>query len=320
MLLQQLSGSVPCSGEKLGHDLGITRAAVWKMVQELRRQGFVIRSHPGQGYCLQSPMQWLQPLTISAALWQAGVRVQVQRQTTSTNQEVLQAFSRQEGHALAVLAEQQTAGRGRRGRTWLSPLAQNFYGSLGWRFDRAASALAGLSLSIGVGVAEALEPLLGRKLGLKWPNDIILEQGKLGGILIELAGDASGPCDVVIGLGLNHLGFASGTTPDQPCRQLHDYLQIERTELAVLLLRALVDTVRVFEGEGLPAFADGFIQRDVLLHQPVCVQRQGQGDLYGWGSGIAADGSMLLERQGQTVLINSGEVSVRVAAATGLGK
>ncbi|NNM51298.1 MAG: biotin--[acetyl-CoA-carboxylase] ligase [Pseudomonadales bacterium] len=318
-LLRLLSGGEPLSGESLGRLLGMSRAAVWKQVQQLRQQGYEIESLAGRGYRLVPPLELLNILDLQAALSTVGLHVDLRFSTDSTNRDVLDAFAQDQGHAYMVIAEQQMAGRGRRGRNWVSPLARNFYGSLGWRFDFAASGLAGLSLAVGVGVAQCLESVIGRPIFLKWPNDLVVDAHKLGGILIELAGDASGPCDVVIGLGVNHHGFPEGGgVVDQPVTALQAWGKISRFDLAVKLGMAMADVVSRFDHEGFAAFKSEFIARDGLKDRPL-ICYQGGRELRGWGRGVAEDGSLLLESSGTIYKVNSGEVSIRVDPAHGLG-
>ncbi len=318
-LLHLLAAGEPLSGESLGESLGMSRAAIWKQVQQLRQQGYPIESLTGRGYRLETPLELLHHEQLQAALSSTDLLVDLRFSTDSTNRDVLDAFAQNRGHGYVVIAEQQLAGRGRRGRSWVSPRARNFYGSLGWRFEFAAAGLAGLSLAVGVGVAQALEPILGQPVMLKWPNDLVVSSHKLGGILIELAGDASGPCDVVIGLGVNHHGFPEGEgVEDQLVTSVAAWGQISRFDLTIALVMALAKVATRFALEGFSAFRSEFLARDALNGLPL-VAYQGGRELRGWGRGVAEDGSLLLESSGVVHKVNSGEVSVRVDPTHGLG-
>ncbi len=315
-LIRMLSLGQPCSGEDLGRDLGVTRAAVWKMIKSLRSHAFDIVSQPGRGYVLNQAMDWLDAAVLQSGLQSQGVQVQVFNELDSTNQELLrQLAAGHDGHAVALLAEQQTAGRGRRGRSWSSPLARNFYATVGWRFEGPVSRLAGLSLAVGVGLARALEQLLGQSIGLKWPNDLLLAGRKLGGILIELTGDASGPCVAVIGVGVNHRGFPADQEPDQPWNCLEHHVNVSRTDLALCLLTAMVATLERFAEFGFQDAREAFLARDVLRDQPLALHQSGIASISGWGRGVDLAGNLLVERQGVLHTISGGEVSVRSASA-----
>ena len=119
----------------------------------------------------------------------------------STNAEPMRQAEAGGAPGLVCTAEQQTAGRGRRGRQWVSPFASNLYLSLVWEFSQGAAALEGLSLAVGVAVARALAACDVPAVQLKWPNDVLHDGAKLGGILLEMTGDAAGACQVVVGVG-----------------------------------------------------------------------------------------------------------------------
>ncbi len=312
-LLRLLASGEWRSGEELGQSLGISRAAVWKQVQALRDKGWNLQTAAAHGYRLEPPIEWLDEQALAQALAPHGLQVCVHEETASTNADVFAAFSRGQGHALVVLAESQTQGRGRHGRSWYSPYACNFMGSLGWRFEQAASELAGLSLALGVAVAGCVNAILPtRRVGLKWPNDIQIDGCKLGGLLVELAGDASGPSQVVIGLGLNHhLSQDDRQRIDQKVISLADCaVDISRQLLAERLVLALQTACLVFARQGFAAFQADYAALDVLRDQPVQAWR-GQERIQGWGRGVSATGALCIESMGQWLEVNSGEVTLR---------
>ncbi len=312
-LLHLLAAGELCSGEMLGQALGISRAAVWKQVQALRQQGWVVETVPRQGYRLRPAIELLSVADLQARLAAAGLRLSVHEETTSTNADVLQAFAAGQGHAQVVLAESQTQGRGRHGRSWYAPYARNFIGSLGWRFEMAAAQLAGLSLALGVAVARCLEELQPTlAIGLKWPNDLQIGGRKLGGLLVELAGDAAGPCEVVIGLGLNHhLDSKDHAHIDQAAIALAACgCEITRQDLAVRLVLALRDACKQFTESGFAAFHGDYARYDSLRDRPLQAWR-GQERLLGYGRGVDEQGALCIESMGQLWRVHSGEVSVR---------
>ena len=207
-LLSLLADGEFHSGDDLGVALGVTRAAVWKQIQRLQEdRGLDIFSVKGKGYRLASPIDLLDSskikgnLSASAKLLVSDV--QVFGSVTSTNDIAMKHAEAQGRPGYVCVAEQQTAGRGRRGRPWVSPYGTNIYLSLVWDFFDGAAALEGLSLAVGVVVANALKAKGLAGVELKWPNDVLVEGAKLGGILLEMTGDPSGHCQVVLGVGIN---------------------------------------------------------------------------------------------------------------------
>ncbi|HEX7025963.1 MAG TPA: biotin--[acetyl-CoA-carboxylase] ligase, partial [Gammaproteobacteria bacterium] len=221
-LLRHMADMQFHSGESLGQALGLSRAAVWKHMQALQADGLVCEAVHGKGYRLSVPVEPLDSGVIRLALSSShadALELIVLDETDSTNGHLLARAVQRPPHVLVCLAEQQTAGRGRRGRSWQSPYGTSLALSLMWRFEAGAAALAGLSLATGVVVAESLEQAGAAGLQLKWPNDLVWQGRKLGGILLEVAGDVTGPCYVVIGIGLNiatETGHAAMQSVDQP--------------------------------------------------------------------------------------------------------
>lgn len=242
----------------------------------------------------------------------------------STNAWLLQ-LPRDEFHAHAVIADQQTAGRGRRGRGWQSPAGCNIYLSLGWIFNAAVRDLACLSLVAGVAVVRALESQGISGAGLKWPNDILADGRKLAGILLESRPSGGGRSAVVMGIGINVAmppDDAAAQTIDQPWTCVtalpganpDDGL---RDRLAGALLERLLDALPEFEAGGFAPFDPDWKRLDVLSSQPVCVTTA-EGEILGRAAGLDAQGNLLVFEQlpsgdQQAHCFNSGEVSVRPA-------
>ena len=182
----------PVSGDTLARAVGQTRAAVWKRIETLREGGVRIDAQPGRGYALAAPVELLESERILARMRQAGSvsALDVAWSLDSTNSELLRRKAPAQGVAV-LLAEQQTGGRGRRGRHWASPIAANLYLSVSRQFSGGLARLGGLSLVVGVAVAEALRQAGYDGVGVKWPNDLLAGGAKLGGILVE--GGASMP-------------------------------------------------------------------------------------------------------------------------------
>lgn len=319
-LLRHMADMQFRSGESLGQALGLSRAAVWKQIQALQADGLVCEAVHGKGYRLVVPVEPLDPAVIRSALSPQhadSVDLIVLDETESTNGYLLAKAAHRPEHAQVCLAEHQTAGRGRRGRQWQSPYGTSLALSLMWRFETGAAALAGLSLATGVAMAECLEQTGAGGLQLKWPNDLVYRDRKLGGILLEVAGDVAGPCYVVIGIGLNiatDSGHAGMQGVEQPwinlCELLPDKPPPSRNRIAAGIIAALLDMLPRFEAQGFGCLAGEFRRRDVLYGRDVLLQR-GNDQLSGRAMGVADNGGLILEYDGKREIIFSGEVSVR---------
>ena len=316
-LLLALSTRAPRSGSALAAQTGVTRAAVWKQIEALRADGVAIEARAGQGYRLVDAVELLDADVIGNELPDAlRARIgpiDVQWEIDSTNSALLRALAGDDGELAVCLAERQTRGRGRRGRAWHMPLAGGLALSLRRRFEGGMATLAGLSLVVGIAVARALERASVRGIGLKWPNDIVADGRKLGGILVELAGEAHGPCQAVIGVGVNLRLGAAGTTIDQPWTDLATLAgsaAIGRNRLAAQLMAELVTATDRFAARGFPAFADEWARRDVLRDRQVRILA-GSHERHGVARGVDAQGRLRVHGDDGEFGVDSGEVSVR---------
>lgn len=321
-LLRHMADMQFHSGESLGQALGLSRAAVWKQIQALQADGLVCEAIHGKGYRLMIPVEPLDAGVIQSGLSQQHadtIDLIVLDETESTNGYLLARAVHRPQHVQVCLAEHQTVGRGRRGRQWQSPYGTSLALSLMWRFEAGAAALAGLSLATGVAVVECLEQAGAAGLQLKWPNDLVCQDRKLGGILLEVAGDVAGPCYVVIGIGLNiatdicHVAMQS---VEQPWTNLGELLPggriPSRNRIAAGIIAALLDMLPRFEAQGFGGMADEFRRRDALYGREVLLQC-GNGQLSGRAMGVADNGGLVLEHDGKREIVVSGEVSVRAA-------
>ncbi len=305
------------SGADLARQLGISRAAVWKQIQALRAAGLAVTARAGIGYRLDAPLELLDAAAILAGL-DAGQQARlgdlaVHWQLDSTNSALLRRAGEDRRDRLACLAELQTQGRGRRGRTWRTPLGGGLALSLLKRFDGAMTGLAGLSAAVGVMVVRALADCGVDQARLKWPNDVIAGDRKLAGILIELGGDALGPCHAVIGIGIN-LRLDPATAIDQPWTDLSNLAggtPPDRNRLAGRVLARLIDGLDRFASHGLAAFAGDYARLDALHGRPVRAIGPG-GERIGIARGLGADGSLRLETGQGEVGVDSGEISIRL--------
>ncbi len=304
------------SGQALGERLGISRAAVWKQLQKLEAAGMAIESVKGRGYRLPGGLDLLDRESLTSKLDPAtrtGIAdIHLHREIPSTNS-CLSALGAS-GHGVVCLAERQTGGRGRRGRQWVSPFARNIYLSLGWTFGGGAAGLEGLSLAVGVAVKRALA---GAKnaggVRLKWPNDLVFEGRKLGGILVEMQGDPAGDCYVVLGVGLN-LGMpADGArSVDQPWADLSEVGSFARNELAAALLNELLPMLHRFPEQGFAALRDEWQASDLCLDRPVQLTTP-DAALQGIARGVAPNGAIRIEMDGEIRNYSGGEISLRLS-------
>jgi len=201
--LRALADGAFHSGEDIARTLGVTRSAVWYGIRDISGAGFAIEKVRGRGYRLAQPVSLLNAAVVQQLLGDTPLAVEICDTLDSTNTRLMQRAAQGARSGLALAAEVQTAGRGRRGRVWHSGLGHTLTFSLLWQFVQGARELGGLSLAVGVGLVRALRAAGAHAAQLKWPNDVVLPSGKLAGILIEMQGDVLGPSTAVIGVGVN---------------------------------------------------------------------------------------------------------------------
>ena len=320
-ILEQLADGRFHSGEALARSLGVSRTAVWKHLQSVGEQ-FELEIHAvrGRGYRLVRPLEMLSVSAIESELGAtqraALSAIELFDSLPSTNRYLAAGIDDWGAAGRACFAEYQTAGRGRRGRAWISPFGANLYCSLYWCFDRAMADLSGLSLAAGVAGARALERLGLEGVSLKWPNDIHVDERKLGGILVEVFGPTSGPVAAIIGFGLNvDMPDHAAREIDQPWTDLRKSMPRQtglRNRAAGLLLDELVKTAGLFDSEGWRAFHSDWVQFDRYVGRDVEVQSS-EGTKQGRYRGVDQDGGLLLEQGGRTSVIHAGDVTLRAA-------
>jgi len=317
-LLAQLADGDVHSGTRLGGRLGITRAAVAKAIQALGRSGLGIRALPGRGYQLSHPIELLDVRRLRRELRTHGLdlgrRLTVLTEVDSTSRHLVRQLETTPGVGQICLAEMQSAGRGRRGREWIAPPFASLLLSMSWQLGSGPGLLTGLSLAAGVAVVRALRHYGVDGVGLKWPNDILWDHRKLAGLLLDVRGEATGPCWVVLGVGINgRLAATDAKQIDQPWVDLYTITgqPVRRNDLAVAVIHELHTMFERFVREGFSAYRDDWQRDDVFRDQPVRVV-SGVQALEGIARGITESGALrMVDGKGREHCFYSGDVSLR---------
>lgn len=300
------------SGEQLGEQLAVSRAAISKHIQAIKTLGLEVYSVSGKGYRLAVPLQLLDQARLTREL--TPQRVELVPVIGSTNQHWLGLLDQLNNGDICV-AECQTAGRGRRGRSWVSPFGGQLIMSMYWQLEQGMAAAMGLSLVVGIAVVEALAAQGFSGVELKWPNDLYVNGRKLAGILVEMSGTAGGPCQLVIGLGINLLLPATEQQRiSQPFAELTELGDItDRNGLTIALSQHLQQSLTLFEAQGITAFREQWNQLDYFNGKAVQVM-MGEQTVHGIARGIDHQGALLLElANGEFKQFYGGEVSLRGA-------
>lgn len=311
------------SGESLAQAAGVTRSAVWKAIEQLRELGLDIEAHTHRGYRLRSSAVLLDATELRRSL-SAEIRavlnaLEVVWESESTNAQLLAVPAPPVGQFDVLIAENQTQGRGRRGRSWQSTLGGSICLSIATTYEPLPRDLPALTLAIGVCVKNAVEAAGGKGLALKWPNDLVLasDLSKLGGILVELRAEAGGPAQVVIGIGLNiSLSAAarkrvvvSGNTPADLAEC--GVLASQRHRLAALVITECVLGLEHFGREGFAPFLEAWRAADALRDRQIELS-DASGNRRGAARGIDRQGALQVEfENGARVAVLAGEVTVR---------
>lgn len=304
------------SGEELGNTLNISRAAVWKRLKKLENEtNLTIHSVRGKGYKLDSPLSLLDSKLLSQQISQWPINVLPK--VSSTNTECFRLLNTSLAAPLAVTAEQQTAGKGRRGRDWVSPYGQNLYYSLLISLKNGAYQLEGLSLTVGLAVLQAIKKMGLVQAGLKWPNDLLFENKKLCGILLEITGDPADICHVVIGIGINVNMPKAITEINQPWTSLRQELGtlIDRNKLLIELNHSLSYYLKTHYQHGFKALKDEWQANNLWQHKMVNLL-QGNQQITGKMLGVDDTGALKLLVNNEIQYFNAGEVSLRLATST----
>jgi BirA family biotin operon repressor/biotin-[acetyl-CoA-carboxylase] ligase len=320
-LLHALADGRTHSGEELARAFGVTRAAIWKQVDKLADWGLDVEAAPGAGYRLSRGLDLLDADALSAALEpEVAARIaklEVFTQLDSTNRRLL-AAPPPVGKLDVCIAEFQTAGRGRRGRRWSAPLGSGICLSVGWQFDGMPAEPAALALAVGVAVRRVLARVAGLTIALKWPNDLVFDARKLGGILLELTAEGHGGAHVVAGVGLNVALPAAllSSLSDWPRGAIDlatalGRLPPSRAVLAAALVNELAELLADYPTQGFAAYRTEWRSADFLRGRAVRIDEPA-GHVLGTALGIDGHGALLIETEaGERRRVVAGDVTVR---------
>ncbi len=315
-LIKALAAGHFVSGQLLGKQLEISRTAIAKHIKALSEMGLDIYSVKGKGYKLAYSLNLLDKKKILDLLPHDSKTVlEVHSLIDSTNDYLMRRLPNQLNQGQVCLAEFQSAGRGRRGRQWISPFGSQIYLSMYWALEQGLSAAIGLSLVTALAVSDAIKSYCGVQVQLKWPNDIYIDGAKLAGILIDLEGQALEPSHSVIGIGLNlDMPKQASKKIDQKWTDLQSNTTtiIDRNALSAQLISSLTHRLEQHLTHGFTPMLEDWHKQDLYLHKPVKLIT-GERVTLGISRGINNQGALLLEVNGQIKPIYGGEVSLRGA-------
>ncbi|RON62058.1 bifunctional biotin--[acetyl-CoA-carboxylase] ligase/biotin operon repressor BirA [Pseudomonas fluorescens] len=299
------------SGQDLGAALGVSRSAVWKQLQNLEAElGLSIHKVRGRGYQLAAPLMLLDPHKIGGG--KADWPVTVFDSIDSTNAEALRAIGQGQSAPFLVLAERQISGRGRRGRKWVSPFAENLYYSLVLRIDGGMRQLEGLSLVVGLAVMKTLRKMGVLGAGLKWPNDVLVGNRKIAGILLELVGDPADVCHVVLGIGINvNMQIAAEVDQQWTSIRLESGRSCDRNDLAAQLNEQLHAYIQRHHAGGFSDLQVEWEENHLWQGRSVSLIA-GVNQIDGVVLGIDNQGALRLKVNGVEKVFSGGELSLRL--------
>ena len=311
-LLKLLADGEFHSGSDLGVSLGISRAAVWKRMKRITEElGVPVSSVQGKGYRLEQGLQLLKPESLQTHF--PSLPLFVYESIGSTNQQAKTLLT-DHNAPMVVLAEHQTHGRGRRGRDWSSPFAQNLYLSYVWPIRQGLNQIDGLSLVIGLAVSKAIARLTGLSAQLKWPNDVLINQKKVAGVLLELMGDPVELCHVIIGVGVNlNMLDASGSI-EQEWTSLAKELgkAVDRELFAKLLIEELESYLDKQKYQGFISMRDEWLALHAWQNKQVLLST-GHTNVSGTILGVGDKGEVCLAVEGEELSFIGGELSLRLS-------
>ncbi|WJM97036.1 bifunctional biotin--[acetyl-CoA-carboxylase] ligase/biotin operon repressor BirA [Pseudomonas defluvii] len=301
------------SGQALGAALGVSRSAVWKQLQHLEAElNLPIYKVRGRGYQLATPLSLLETAAIAERSVDESWPALIFDSIDSTNAQALREVNEGRVAPFIVLAERQTAGRGRRGRSWASPFAENLYYSLVLRIEGGMRQLEGLSLVVGLAVMRTLHAYGVSGAGLKWPNDVLVNNQKIAGILLELVGDPADVCHVVMGVGVN-VNMQASSEVDQQWTSIWREVGevVDRNQLVALLNQNLQEDLVRHRQSGFAVFQGEWEKAHLWQGRAVSLIA-GNHQVDGVVRGIDRQGALRLEVDGVEKSFSGGELSLRL--------
>lgn len=305
------------SGEILANQFKVSRVSIWNAISEAEQFGIEIHSVRGKGYKLTHAVELLDESSIKRAIGEQAnfFNIEVMDTTTSTNSVMMQRASEGLPHASCIATNIQTAGKGRRGRKWVSELGENLTFSFLWRFNQGAAMLSGLSLVVGIALIRTFKQLGINQALLKWPNDVLIfhekAYKKLAGILIELQGDMDGQSLAVIGIGINlNISKKQIKKIDQPAIDLQTITQesMNPNNLIALIIKELARVLSEFELNGFSSLKEEWVMSHAF-HEKVISLTKGDGqNVIGKVIDISDEGSLILQTNKGQQNFSSGEV------------
>lgn len=308
------------SGQELCDKFQVSRTAIWKNINSLKEEGYDIQAVRNRGYLLREPSDVLNEQEIKRYLhtrYMAG-NIVFEREMDSTNIRARQAYKENMPHGTLVITEKQTAGRGRRGRVWDSPQGGSIYMTLLLKPDIHPADASTMTLVMVLSLAKAVKDLYGLPEGeegvqIKWPNDLVLHKKKITGILTEMSADMDQVYFVIIGVGIN-------VNLTEFSQEIKDKASSLRLETGLCLPRAKVvakameyfeaDYEKFMESHTMKGLKEDYEKFLVNMDASVRVLDP-KGEYTGIARGINEKGELLVEREGEIILVYSGEVSVR---------
>ncbi len=316
------------SGQSIADELGISRSAVWKLIKKIQTWQVEVYSVTGKGYKIPNGLELIDEQFLQTELQQKNSlikQVEVLTSIDSTAEHLAREWKTQSNektsdwsdssYARVCVAEHQTAGRGRKGRTWVSPFGANLYFSIGFQLPLGLTALGGLSLAVGMGLCQTLNCFSNKPIKIKWPNDLLVNQHKMAGILVEASGDTNDTSFLNIGVGLNwDMQTKQAETIEQDWANLKPLLskRLSRSQVMLAILCDLDKTIQSYLQHGFSFFMPNWPELSAFYQQSVVLDVPNK-KIQGIEIGVEQNGALKLQTKQGVEVFHSGEVSLRGA-------
>ncbi len=316
-LLRMLADGQVHATETVLRTLGLSAIELGALISDLEALGAHVLPAGGFGLRLEEPVDLYDPVLLAERLktTSPGLHLELLDECPSTNTALAARAKAGAAHGTVLVCEHQSAGRGRRGNTWVSALGGSVTFSIVWRFSRGAAELAGLSLAVAVGAAKALEALGAQNIAVKWPNDLFSNGAKLGGILVETMGEAGGPTAAIVGLGINlRLSRAVRERIASPATDIatSSGSMPSRTAALAGLTSSVASSLELFSREGFAPFRQAWLERHAWQGRQVVLSQADTRLAEGEVIGIAEDGALELASEQGIRRFHNGEISLRL--------